>query len=76
MRIETFVNHPYDFKVYRSGIPNGQQVMGWFPLSKNVRYLYRYQQIARTANGRYLDALPSKMILSLHKIICKNLWSL
>ena len=57
LRIETVINYPYDFKVYRSGIRKGEQINGWFPLSKNVTYLYRYEQIARTANGRYLDAL-------------------
>ena len=57
LRVETVINHPYDFKVYRSGMRKGEQVNGWFPLSKNVIYLYRYEQIARTANGRYLDAL-------------------
>jgi hypothetical protein len=57
LRIETVINYPYDFKVYRSGIRKGEQISGWFPLSKNVTYLYRYEQIARTANGRYLGAL-------------------
>lgn len=57
IRVETVINHPYDFKVFRGGIRKGEQVTGWYPLSKNVTYLYRYEQIARTANGRYFDAL-------------------
>ena len=57
IRVETVINYPYDFKVFRNGIRNKKQVMGWYPLSKNVTYLYRYEQIARTANSRYFDAL-------------------
>ena len=57
LRIETVINYPYDFKIYRSGIRKGEQIVGWFPLSKRVTYLYRHEQIARTANRRYLDAL-------------------
>jgi len=57
LRVETVINYPYDFKVYRSGIREGERINGWFPLSKGVGYLYRYERIAQTANGRYLNAL-------------------
>jgi hypothetical protein len=57
LRIETVINHPYDFKVYRRATRQGREVLGWFPLLKGVAYLWRYAEIGRKANGRYLDAL-------------------
>jgi len=57
LRVETVINHPYDFLIYRCGIRKGKKVKGWFPMSKHVGNLYRYRQICRTANFRYLDAL-------------------
>jgi hypothetical protein len=42
-------------------------------LRKGVRFLFRYRDISRTANGRYLDALavvddPSAKVKELDKI--------
>ena len=57
LRIETVINHPYEFKVRRRGIRKGEQVMGWFPMAKGVANLYRYAEVSLAANTRYLDAL-------------------
>ncbi len=57
LRIETVINHPYEFKVRRRGRRKGQEVMGWFPMVKGVANLYRYAEVSLAANGRYLDAL-------------------
>lgn len=46
LRIETVINPPYDFFIYRSGIRKGNRVMGWFPMSKRVSHRYRYKEIA------------------------------
>lgn len=59
LRIETVINQPREFRVRRKGMRQGQEVMGWFPLSKGVRHLWRYAQVARAANGRYLEALSA-----------------
>ena len=57
LRIETVINHPYEFKVRRRGKRQGKEVMGWFPMAKGVSNLYRYREVSRSANHRYLDAL-------------------
>jgi hypothetical protein len=41
LRIETVINHPHEFKVRRRGRRNGQEVMGWYPMTKGVGYFYR-----------------------------------
>jgi len=60
VRVETVINYPYDFLIYRHGIRKGERVRAWFPMSKSVVNLYRYAQISRTANNRYLSALASQ----------------
>lgn len=57
LRIETVINDPYGFLIRRHGIRNGQRVIGWFGMTKGVTGLYRYAQVARSANHRYLEAL-------------------
>jgi hypothetical protein len=59
LRIETVINQPREFKVRRRGQRQGRAVTDWFPLLKGVGHLFRYAQIARAANGRYLDALAA-----------------
>jgi hypothetical protein len=59
LRVETVINHPYDFRIYRSGRRSGRTIHGWFPMSKCVANLYRYVEICLGANRRYLDALSS-----------------
>jgi len=57
LRIETVINQPYEFRVRRQGIRQGEVVTGWFPMSKGVANAYRYAEVARAANLRYLEAL-------------------
>ena len=57
LRVETVINHSYDFKVLRYGKRDGEMTYGWFPMSKGVCNLYRYAEISQSANGHYLDAL-------------------
>ena len=59
LRIETVINQPREFKVRRKGVRKGQEVMDWFPLCKGVANLFRYAEISRAANRRYLDALAA-----------------
>ena len=59
LRVETVINHPYDFRIYRSGRRSGKTIHGWFPMSKCVANLYRYVEICLGANRRTLDALAS-----------------
>lgn len=59
LRIETVINHPYEFKVRRQGKRKGQWVRDWFPMAKRVSNLYRYQEVSLAANRRYLEALAA-----------------
>jgi hypothetical protein len=57
LRIETTINNPRRFKVYRQTTLHGHQRMGWLRLRKGVADTRRLVQIARAANERYLQAL-------------------
>lgn len=57
LRVETVINRPYAFKVWRTARRRGREVQGWFPLCKGVSYLWRYAEVSQRANQRYLDAL-------------------
>ncbi len=55
LRIETTINDPAEFRVRRWHEASGQ--MQWQPLLKGVAWLWRYADVSRGANGRYLEAL-------------------
>lgn len=57
LRVETVINHPYEFRVRRQGIRRGRQVVDWFPMQKRVTNLWRYAEVALRANKRYIEAL-------------------
>ena len=60
LRIETVINRPRDFRVRRPRLQSdGRREMAWQPLCKGVAWLWRYAEISRTANGRYLEALTA-----------------
>jgi hypothetical protein len=59
LRIETVINHPYEFKIRRKGVKDGRLTLGWFPMCKRVTNLWRYREVSLAANSRYLDALSS-----------------
>ncbi len=55
LRIETTINDPTEFKVRRRQA--GRRTLTWQPLRKGVAWLWRYADVCRGANGRYLGAL-------------------
>lgn len=59
LRVETTMNHPEAFRVYRT--PEGQphRLKKWRPLRKGVADLPRRAQICRGANDRYVAALAA-----------------
>lgn len=57
LRIETTINNPHRFKVYRNSTRHGQPCRRWLRLRKGVADTARLVQIARAANERYLQAL-------------------
>ncbi len=59
LRVETTINEPYDFKVYRpkEGDPDGQP--DWRKMRQGVADLYRRAQVSQQSNDRYVEALAS-----------------
>lgn len=57
LRVETTINNPRRFRVYRRVTRQGRRVMAWLPLRKGIADLWRRTQLARAANARYLNAL-------------------
>lgn len=80
LRVETTINNPRRFKVYRNVYRQGQKVKAWIPMRKGVADIYRRVEVCRAANFRYLDALsvigdeePSHRLLdSVSNSVCKN----
>jgi len=54
LRIETTINNPRRFKVYRRRSSGGK---GWLPMRKGIADMRRRVELSRSANARYLDAL-------------------
>ncbi len=54
LRIETTINDPKEFRVRRRAA-KGQ--LTWQPLRTGVAWLWRFAEVSRSANGRYLEAL-------------------
>lgn len=74
LRVETVINRPYEFRVRRKGIRKGRTVIAWLPLPKGIAYMFRYAEVSRAANQRYLDALavvddPSESYAHLHQLV-------
>jgi hypothetical protein len=59
LRIETTINDPYDFKVFRplEGNPGGQKA--WRPLTKGIANMNRLATVAQSSNDRYLNELAA-----------------
>jgi hypothetical protein len=55
LRIETTSNDPTEFRVRRK--KKSQPGLHWQPLLKGVAWLWRYAEVSRAANSRYLEAM-------------------
>jgi len=56
LRIETTINDPKDFQVYRSKQGGPKEDKDWRPLRKGVADLYRRAEVSQAANERYATA--------------------
>ena len=77
LRIETTINNPREFKI--KGIVHhrdGTETKQWKPMGKSISNLYRYAEIAKTCNKRFLDAMvdivPVKSTLDEISKICSG----
>ena len=59
LRVETTMNNPHDFKVFRTkeGDPHGKAE--WRVLRRGIADVYRRAQVSQASNQRYLDALAA-----------------
>lgn len=57
LRIETTINNPRRFRVYRQRRRRGKLVRQWLPMRKGIADIRRRAELSRAANARYLDAL-------------------
>jgi hypothetical protein len=80
LRVETTINRPSGFKVWRptEGNPHGSK--DWRPMRKGIADLYRRAQVSQASNDRYLNALasvdPSVPLGQMVRRICQpTLWN-
>ena len=59
LRVETTINDPKDFRVFRTaeGNPTGEKA--WRPLARGIANLGRVAIVSQASNDRYLDALAA-----------------
>lgn len=57
LRVETTINNPRRFSVWRRGRLQGRSMMRWMPLRKGIADIRRRVALSRAANSRYFDAL-------------------
>jgi hypothetical protein len=59
LRIETTINNPRDFKVFRRPEGNSKAAPAWRILRKGVADIHRRARVSQACNERYLDALAA-----------------
>jgi len=59
LRVETTMNDPSDFKVFRTKESDPDGKPDWLPLRRGIADVYRRAQVCQASNDRYLDALAS-----------------
>ncbi len=79
LRIETTINNPHEFKIYKEVNSKNGKKMKWVPMGKSIANLYRYAQICKASNTRYLDALadaiPTNELITEVEKVCSNVKS-
>jgi hypothetical protein len=77
LRIETTINQPGQFRVYRSKQGEEQGVKAWRPLRKSVVDLHRRAEVSQQVNDRYEEALASldstQELIDLVAPICRSI---
>ncbi len=58
LRIEMTINDPKEFKIYKEvNHRDGSTSKRWVPMGKSISNLYRYAEISKSANRRFLDSM-------------------
>lgn len=71
LRIETTINDPHEFKVFGTvRHHNGTESKQWKPMGKSISNLYRYAEVSKACNKRFIDAMVDIVpVKSVHKEI-------
>lgn len=77
LRVETTINDPHEFKILKQVSSEEGEVMRWVKMGKSIANLYRYAQLCRGSNTRYLNAVANavptgEIIEELEKICSKT----
>jgi hypothetical protein len=57
LRVETTINNPRDFRVFRPLENHPEKTLAWQKLRQGIADLHRRAEISQASNQRYLDAL-------------------
>lgn len=58
LRVEMTVNDPHEFKTLKEvNHRDGTKSKQWVPMGKSIANLYRYAEISKAANKRFLDSM-------------------
>jgi hypothetical protein len=57
LRVEMVINNPEEFRVRKRVMRSDRPTTEWVQMRKGVGYLFRYRDVSRSANRRYLNAL-------------------
>lgn len=58
LRIETTINNPREFKVFGTvHHHDGTESKQWKPMGKSISNLYRYAEVSKACNQRFVDAM-------------------
>lgn len=77
LRVETTINDPREFKIFGTvHHHDGSVSKQWKPMGKSIANLYRYAEISKSSNARFLDAMvdivPVKSTLKEVEDICSG----
>lgn len=59
LRIETTINNPKAFKIFKEVTRKGKQVQQWVPMGKGISNMYRYAEVSSNCNNRLLEQLSN-----------------
>lgn len=59
LRVETTINNPRQYKVYRPKENSATGARAWYPMRKGIADMHRRAAVSQASNQRYLDALAS-----------------
>lgn len=57
LRVETTINNPRDFRVFRPRENHPEKILAWQAMRQGIADLHRRTEISQASNERYLDAL-------------------